>query len=58
MTSSPLVLRGLRGATTCTENSTEAIEAERRSKIAERARAEAERGMNEFLASFRTKSVQ
>ena len=27
MTSSPLVLRGLRGATTCTENSTEAIEA-------------------------------
>ena len=27
MTSSPLVLRGLRGATTCTENSTEAIQA-------------------------------
>ena len=27
MTSSPLVLRGLRGATTCTENSTEAIHA-------------------------------
>ena len=27
MSSSPIVLRGLRGATTCTENSTDAIEA-------------------------------
>ena len=27
MTNSPLALRGLRGATTCTENSTEAIQA-------------------------------